>query len=132
MCVTCVELSLCKCCLVHALLTESETSSSSSMGDNIVRSLFSSSPTLNIFSGNEAKRPTHHRRVSSGDKLKIEISDELQQEIDSKFAKKGLIECVLTLVQVLIFVLLQRKIHELWMWIFTVDIVSLHNWFLLF
>ncbi|XP_021348394.1 uncharacterized protein KIAA1109-like [Mizuhopecten yessoensis] len=68
------------------------SSNASSLGDSLPRSpvakLFTSSPSLHL-GGAEPRVRTHHRRGSSGDKLKIQISTELQNEIARKSGRRA-------------------------------------------
>ena len=50
--------------------------------------IFTSSPALNINTSDKKTR-THHRRGSSGDKVRTQLSMELKNEIDSKVNKRG-------------------------------------------
>ncbi|KAK3100226.1 hypothetical protein FSP39_016558 [Pinctada imbricata] len=76
---------------------EDEWESSSSTGSyhsdttpSPVAKLFTSSPTLHQLTvPSEPFRQTHHRRVSSGDKMKVQLSTELKNVIDSRAPRKG-------------------------------------------
>ncbi|XP_071088521.1 bridge-like lipid transfer protein family member 1 [Haliotis cracherodii] len=46
-------------------------------------------PSLTVVEENEPFRLTHHRRVSSGDKVKIQISSDLKNEIYQKSSRRG-------------------------------------------
>lgn len=67
------------------------TSTDSSQGDSPVRppvsKLFTSSPSLSQSNSLSVVIPGHHRRSSSGDKIKVQLSMDLKQQIDSKLPR---------------------------------------------
>ncbi|XP_076117611.1 bridge-like lipid transfer protein family member 1 isoform X3 [Mytilus galloprovincialis] len=72
---------------------EWDSSSSSSMGEagsfSPPSKIFTSSPALNVNGGDIKTRKTHHRRGSSGDKFRTQLSMELKNEIDSRVNRRG-------------------------------------------
>lgn len=75
------------------------TSTDSSQGDSPVRppvsKLFTSSPSLSQSNSLSVVIPGHHRRSSSGDKIKVQLSMDLKQQIDSKLPRTGPVFCEL-------------------------------------
>ncbi|XP_062586140.1 bridge-like lipid transfer protein family member 1 isoform X2 [Saccostrea cucullata] len=77
---------------IHIADDDSDSASTgSSQGDSPVRGpvskLFTSSPSLSQSNNLSVVIPGHHRSSSSGDKIKVQLSNDLKQQIDSKFVR---------------------------------------------
>lgn len=73
--------------------TDSASSDSSQGGDSPIRppvsKLFTSSPSLSQTNSLNVVIPGHHRRSSSGDKIKVQLCTDLKQQINNKFPRTG-------------------------------------------
>ena len=91
-------------CYAETVLSEWDTSSTGSFGEagtfSPASKIFTSSPALNV-NGGDTKTRTHHRRGSSGDKFRTQLSMELKNEIDSR-VKRGWMIVFFTLLLIII------------------------------